>query len=79
MAPLLKPGGRRRRATWRQLAHHLGAGHDMAQRTLGHLGRYLRPVFHPCHLSDADVLAATVLARQAATVPPSIVPATPRT
>lgn len=68
-----------RRATWRQLAHHLGAGHDMARRTLGHLGQYLRAGFHPCHLSGADVLAATVLARQAATVPPSIVPATPRT
>ena len=61
-----------RMATWRQLMHHLGAGHGMGRRTVGHLRDYLRPRFHPSGLAGADALAATVLARQAAAEPPSI-------
>ena len=36
-----------RLATWRQLTHHVGAGHGMGRRTLRHLTEYLRPGFHP--------------------------------
>ncbi|MCH6482747.1 metal-dependent hydrolase [Pseudoxanthomonas sp. LH2527] len=79
-ALLLAQDGRLwRMATWRQLTHHLGAGHGMARRTLGHLRDYLRPRFHPSRLADADALAATVLARQAAAEPPSIMAMPPRT
>jgi uncharacterized protein len=66
-------------ATWRQLTHHVGAGHGMGRRTLRHLRDYLRPGFHPSRLPGADGVAATVLARQTAGEPPSIVPMAPRT
>lgn len=68
-----------RRATWQQIQHHFGAGHSMGRRTLGHLWNYLRPGFHPSHLSGGDALAATALARQYARQPPSIVPMSART
>lgn len=67
-------------ATWRQLTHHVGAGHGMGRRTLRHLTDYLRPGFHPSRLAaDADAMAATVLQRQATAEPPSVMPMPVRT
>ena len=68
-----------RQATWRQVVHHLGRGHRMGRRTLGHLWNYLRPGFHPADLPGGDTLAGRVLARQSSQQPPSIVPMTART
>jgi len=51
-----------RASTWRRLWHHLGPGHHMARRTLGHLFAYLRPSFHPSTLDDR-ALAEAVIAR----------------
>lgn len=80
LAALLLVQDRRllRLATWRQLTHHVGAGHCMGRRTLRHLTEYLRPGFHPSRLAaDADAMAATVLRRQATAVPPSVMPMPP--
>lgn len=57
-----------KRSTWRQFASHLGSGHHMLARTLGHLLRYLRPDFHPAQTSD-DALAQAVLRRQVDAAP----------
>ena len=68
-----------RKASVRQLIHHLGKGHGMGRRTLRHLRNYLRQDFHPSNLTGADDLAAEALARQAGEVPPAITPMSPQT
>ena len=68
-----------RKASVRQLVHHLGKGHGMGRRTLRHLRDYLRRDFHPSCLMGADDLAAEALARQARAVPPAIMPMSPQT
>jgi hypothetical protein len=59
---LAQGGGFWRASTWRGLWRHLGPGHGMARRTLGHLFAYLRPSFHPSQLDDR-ALAEAVIAR----------------
>jgi uncharacterized protein len=59
--------------TWRQLWQHLGPGHHMFVRTLGHLWAYLRPRFHPDQLDDREMSRA-VIARYALAQPPLVVP-----
>ena len=59
--------------TWRQLWRHLGPYHHMFVRTLGHLGAYLRPRFHPDLLDDGE-MSRTVIARYASAQPPLVVP-----
>jgi predicted metal-dependent hydrolase len=61
-----------RKKTWSQIRSHLGSGHHMFKRTLRHLLDYLRPGFHPSQMGD-DEMAAKVLARLAATAPPTVV------
>jgi predicted metal-dependent hydrolase len=61
-----------RRKTWAQIGAHLGSGHHMFRRTLGHLLDYLRPAFHPSQMAD-DAMAAKVLTRLATTAPPKVV------
>jgi len=51
-----------RLSTWTQLARHLGRGHRMLRRTLGHLWDYARPGFHPNQL-DNEALASDVIQR----------------
>lgn len=68
-----------RKASVRQLVHHLGKGHGMGRRTLRHLRDYLRRDFHPSCLTGADDLAAEALARQARAVSPAIMPMSPQT
>lgn len=51
-----------RPSVWRQLLRHLGSGHRMLPRTLGHLLAYARPSFHPSQL-DNMALAQTVILR----------------
>jgi predicted metal-dependent hydrolase len=65
-----------RKETWRQLKSHMGSGHHMLRRTLGHLLDYLQPGFHPSQTGD-DALAAQVLARLASTKPPAVVATQP--
>ena len=51
-----------RPSIWGQLLRHLGSGHRMLPRTLGHLLAYARPSFHPSQLDNA-ALAQTVILR----------------
>lgn len=51
-----------RPSTWTRLWRHLGGGHRMLARTLGHLWAYAKPSFHPNGLDD-HALAAAVIAR----------------
>jgi uncharacterized protein len=60
-------------STWRQLWRHLGPGQHMFVRTLGHLGAYLRPRFHPDLLDDRG-LSRVVIDRYARAEPPMVVP-----
>lgn len=73
MALLAQDGILWRKKTWAQIRAHLGTKHRMLRRTLGHLIDYLRPGFHPSQMRS-DALAIAVLARQASTTPPAIVP-----
>lgn len=59
---LAQDGALWRASTWRGLWRHLGPGHGMAGRTVGHLFAYLRPSFHPSQLDDRH-LAEAVIAR----------------
>lgn len=67
-----------RKATWKQLISHLGAGHEMGRRSFEHLRNYLAPQFDPYCLPGADALAAAVLTRLGAEHSPSVVPMAPR-
>lgn len=67
-----------RKATWKQLISHLGAGHEMGRRSFEHLRDYLAPRFDPYCLPGADALAAAVLTRLGAEHSPSVVPMAPR-
>jgi uncharacterized protein len=46
--------------TWAEFGHHLGRGHHMFARTLGHLWAYARPHFHPSDLDDAALAQAVI-------------------
>ncbi len=59
-----------RATTWRLARRHLWGEHHMVARTLRHIGRYLRPRFHPWQDDDRE-LAEEALRRAAPALKPA--------